>query len=84
MVGNTDVRGRSVKSENSEKESEFEIQHLKGALEGSQFYPGLSKLADQKMLLDMWCANFCGTNEHQLLVVHMITKKAFKNRIVVP
>lgn len=76
--------GRSVKSENSEKESEFEIQHLKGALEGSQFYPVLSKLADQKMLLDMWCANFCGTNEHQLLVVHMITKRAFKNRIVVP
>lgn len=66
------------------RNANLKIQHLKEALEGSQFYPGLSKLADQKMLLDMWCANVCGTNEHQLLVVHMITKRAFKNRIVVP
>ena len=67
------------------RNANLKIQHLKRALEGSQFYPGLSKLADQKMLLDMWCASVCGTNEHQLLVVHMITKRAFlKNHIVVP
>ena len=39
--------GKSVRSENSEKECEFENSAL-----------------------------FCGTNEHQLLVVHMITKRA--------
>lgn len=61
--------GRSVKSENSEKECEFEIS----ALEGSQFFPGLSKLADQKMLP-------MSTNSWW----YTSLKGLFKNRIVVP